>query len=237
MLIRTVVAPLLGTNCYVLSDGYGRCAVVDPGAGVVDDVLRLVRGEALRPVAVLATHGHVDHTWSAADLCDALDVPFHLHADDAYRVADPFGTLGPLGAQLAAMGESAGMTYREPRDVQPFATDGAGPVDLVLGAPAGDEPPFALRAVHAPGHTEGSTIYVLDPEVDGHRGPTALTGDVLFAGTIGRTDLPGGDGTLMARTLRWVATLDPTTHVLPGHGPASRIATELLVNPYLRTSR
>ena len=233
MLIRTVVAPLLSTNCYIVSDDVGRCVVVDPGAGVAGDVVALVRGHGLVALAVLATHGHVDHTWAAAELVDELDAPLVLHAGDEYRIADPFGSLGPLGGPLAAMGESAGMVYRTPERIEPFDA-GADGTDLDLGQGGSGGPPFVLRAVHAPGHTQGSTLYLLQ----GHEGrPTALTGDVLFAGSIGRTDLPGGDDIAMAATLRRVAALDPATVVLPGHGPSSTISSELLTNPYLRTAR
>ena len=230
MLIRTVVAPLLSTNCYVVSDDLGRCVVVDAGAGVTRDVLALVSAHSLVPLAVLATHGHVDHTWDAAELCDDFDVPFVLHSEDVYRLADPFGSLGPLGAPLAGMAQSAGMVYRAPGRVEPFEahTDGT---DLELAA--AERSPFVLRAVHAPGHTQGSTLFVL--EADGR--PTALTGDVLFAGSIGRTDLPGGDDVAMAATLGRASALDPATAVLPGHGPSSTIARELQSNPYLRTAR
>lgn len=242
MLIRTVVAPLLGTNCYVLSDDAGRCVVVDPGFGVVQDVLRIVAEERLRPLAVLATHGHVDHTWAAADLTDALGAPFMVHADDAPRILDPFGTLGPLGADLAATAASLGQTYRVPSRLVPFTVTPDGALDPPLPAalPATAEA-FELTALHAPGHTQGSTIFLFhadDADDDGTRGPgpAALTGDVLFAGTIGRTDLPGGDAGAMRRTLGLVAALDEHTLVLPGHGPASRISTERTHNPYLRVS-
>lgn len=235
MLIRTVVAPLLGTNCYLVVDDDGRCAVVDPGAGVVEDVLRLVQGNGWTPVGVLVTHGHVDHTWSAGALCEALEVALHLHADDAYRLDDPFGTLGPLGPQLAELAESSGSVGlpRRPERVETFTAGPDGTAVLRLAAT--DESPgegLALTVLHAPGHTEGSTIYLLDAD-----GPVALTGDVLFAGTIGRTDLPGGNASLMASSLRRVAALDRATAVHPGHGPTSRISVELAVNPYLRSSR
>ena len=235
MLIRTVVAPLLGTNCYLVVDDDGRCAVVDPGAGVVDDVVGLVRANGWTPVGVLVTHGHVDHTWSTGALCEAFDVALHLHADDAYRLDDPFGTLGPLGPQLAGLAEGSG-TVGLPRRPDRVETFTAGPDGTALLRLAGTDEDRAgglvLTALHAPGHTEGSTVYLLDAD-----GPVALTGDVLFAGTIGRTDLPGGNASLMASSLRRVAALDPVTAIHPGHGPASRISVELAVNPYLRASR
>jgi len=231
MQVVTVVSAVFGARCSVLVDDDGTCVVVDAGANVADDVLALVADRGLRPAAVLATHGHVDHTWDAGRLSEALGVPVMIHAADAYRLEDPFGTLGlgepthdpsgPLAQALAAVGvDPAG--YVAPTRVETFGS--AGPersADSVLSL-------GGLRVVarHAPGHTEGSTLYLVES--------VAFTGDVLFAGTIGRTDLPGGDGATMARTLREVvATLPPSTVVVPGHGPTSDIATELATNPYL----
>jgi hydroxyacylglutathione hydrolase len=257
MRILTVVAPVFGTNCYVVvADDGVACVVVDPGGGVAAAVDGLLAHHGLRPVAVLATHGHVDHTWDAAALCERYDVDLHLHAADAYRLADPFGTLGVLGAgvhdaagPLAQALTAVGMppaSYRAPARVRTFDAD-AGPVDLDLfGARFGGEP---LRGWHAPGHTEGATLYLAAAAPDAASvlpeppspqellagaTSTALTGDVLFAGTIGRTDLPGGDWPTMAATLRHrVATLAPATLVLPGHGPATRMDVELRGNRYL----
>lgn len=231
MQVVTVISPVFGARCSVLVHDDGTCVVIDAGAGVTDDVLGLVADRGLRPAAVLATHGHVDHTWDAGRLSAALGVPVVLHAADAYRLDDPFGTLGlgepthdpsgPLAQALAAVGvDPAG--YVAPELVETFGSvDDERSADVVLAF-------GGLRVVarHAPGHTEGSTLYLVDS--------LAFTGDVLFAGTIGRTDLPGGDGATMARTLREVvATLPPETVVVPGHGPTSDIATELRQNPYL----
>lgn len=248
MQILQVVAPVFGTNCCVVvadHDGGGPrdCVVVDAGAGVADEVARLVDRHELVPRAVLATHGHVDHTWDAAGLAARYDVPVRLHAADAHRLADPFGTLAPAGARaggvsdalaaaLAATGRDVA-DYREPAVVRPFGEEAPGPGrrgghDLVAGA-------VRLRALPAPGHTEGSTLYVLEAS----DGPgTVLAGDVLFAGGVGRTDLPGGDPGAMARTLRdVVGALDPSLRVVPGHGPATTVAHELATNPYLRAAR
>lgn len=231
MQVITIESAVFGARCSVLVHDDGSCVVIDAGAGVTDDVLGLVADRGLRPVAVLATHGHVDHTWDAGRLSEALGVPVMLHAADAYRLEDPFGTLGlgqpthdpsgPLGQALAAVGvDPAG--YVAPRRVETFGSDdGERSPDTVLALGG-----FEIVARHAPGHTEGSTLYLVES--------VAFTGDVLFAGTIGRTDLPGGDGATMARTLREVvATLPPATVVVPGHGPTSDIAAELARNPYL----
>nr|WP_202627729.1 MBL fold metallo-hydrolase [Cellulomonas sp. APG4] len=226
----------MGASCHVVGDDGGPAVVVDPGLGVTSSVLTLVREAGLDVRAVLITHGHVDHTWDAAPLSERLGVPVHVHARDRHRLADPFGTLGPLGAELArAASADPGAEYREPSDVRVLdvVEDEA---EVTFAAPGAT---VTLRALHAPGHTEGSTVYLLrgrtsDAVVDG---PVALTGDVLFARSIGRTDLPGGDDAAMARTLRRLALLPPGTVVLPGHGPATTIADELRDNPYLRTAR
>ena len=234
--IVEITSRVLGARCLLLAAG-DVAVVVDPGAGVADEVLAVADEQRVRIVALLATHGHADHTWDAGVLNVRLGVPLLLHDADAYRLDDPFGTLGVLGqappggeAALAQVLRQAGVDpagYVRPPDVVTFGgtpgPDGRSPDErLELDG-------IALVARHAPGHTEGSTIYLLDAPT-----PVALTGDVLFAGTIGRTDLPGGDDLVMARTLREVVeTLPPTARVLPGHGPATDVATELVHNPYL----
>lgn len=256
-----VLAPVLGARCLVLVAEDGSCVVVDAGAGVAGRVDSLVRERGWRPQAVLATHGHLDHTWDAGALAERWDVPVMLHVADAYRLEDPFGTLGvlgrdaargvsdaasPLGQALAAAGvDPAG--YVRPRHIEPFGTPATGPASahrspdavLELGG-------VRLVARHAPGHTEGSTLYLVeDADADhgtddgadpGEATTVVVTGDVLFAGSIGRTDLPGGDPVAMDRTLREVvAALPVAAVVLPGHGPATDVATELSHNPYLRS--
>lgn len=253
MHVVTLTAPVFGTNCYLVSAAEsGPCVIVDPGGGVTPVVQAEVAQRRLEPVALLATHGHVDHTWSAAELCDAYGIKLAIHAADAYRLTDPFGTLerrytgaddgpshlasGPLGQALAAAG-CPPSSYRTPTRIDQF--DGRRTRFEVAG--------LVVSAVHAPGHTQGSTLYLVDQPVSDQsvlppRGAqlaagttrAAFTGDVLFAGTIGRTDLPGGDDQTMQSTLRdVVAKLAPETLVLPGHGPASTMAEELTSNPFL----
>lgn len=210
------MAPLLSTNCYLVVDEDRSCVVVDPGGGAADQLRDVVAADRLTPLAVVLTHGHVDHTWSAAQISHEFSVPVWIHADDAYRLADPLGTLGPLGAELAELADEGALgSPAAPERVATFTT---GSMAQVAG----------LAAMHAPGHTQGSTVYLLsEPSI-------AFTGDVLFAGSIGRTDLPGGDDRAMGATLRGLADLDPATVVLPGHGPASTVGVELETNPYLR---
>lgn len=235
MQVLTVVAPVFGARCSLLVAPGGSCVVVDPGAGAGAQVRALVAEQSLRVAAVLVTHGHADHVWDASALSADLDAPVVLHARDAYRLADPFGTLGvldprrdprgPLAAALRAAGVDA-RAWTAPTRVETFGTAAGERDDDVVLELGG----VRLVARHAPGHTEGSTLYLLETD----DGPTVLSGDVLFAGGVGRTDLPGGDPAAMAATLREVvAALPGDAHVLPGHGPATDVATELATNPYL----
>ena len=243
MLVLTIVAPVFSTNCYVVAPADGReCFVVDAGAGVASAVADAVAEHELEPVAVLATHGHVDHTWDAAQLCEQLDVPFYIHEADAYRLADPFATLG--GGQLVAALAQLGLhapDYRAPQRVETVATPHRGELRIDLAG-------LPVTWLHAPGHTQGASLVsvprapspassILAGEGLGsaaHPSRTVFSGDVLFAGTIGRTDLPGGDHAEMLATLDApVGRFARDVLVLPGHGPATTMDLEYRRNPFL----
>jgi len=200
------------------------CLVVDPGIGVADRLEAVLREHRLRPVAVLLTHGHLDHTFSVAPVCAARGISAYVHPADEAMLADPMLGISP---EAVAMVEASGLTYTAPDDVRRL--DDATPMTL-----AG----LTITVDHAPGHTPGSVLFRLaevpagsDEIVTG----TVLSGDVLFAGSIGRTDLPGGDTAAMMRSLATkVLTLDDGAAVLPGHGPATTIGHERATNPYLR---
>ncbi len=218
--METVEATVAGTNCYVVAPAAGQeCVVVDPGVDVADRLAEVLRRHRLRPAAVLLTHGHFDHTWSVTPVCGAHGVAATIHADDAHRLRDPLEGTGPqLRAALQASGAGA---WREPDDVVTVG-DGA---RLALAG-------LDVAVSHAPGHTEGSVLFSVTRPGESD---LLLAGDVLFAGSIGRTDLPGGDGEAMLRSLATrVLPLDDATDVLPGHGPATTIGRERATNPWLR---
>jgi hydroxyacylglutathione hydrolase len=204
------------TNCYVVASGPGeQCVVVDPGIGVtgpLDDVLEQHR---LHPVAVLLTHGHFDHTFSVLPVCQAHDVPAYIHPADRPQLSDPWTWTGlPAGVPLFGS-----LTFAEPDDVRELAAH-----DKVSIAG------LDFAVTHAPGHSLGSVVFGLT----GADEPLLFSGDVLFAGSIGRTDLPGGSMTAMTDSLRTVILpMDDATVVLPGHGPKTTIGQERGSNPFL----
>lgn len=227
MFVTGFPAAAFGTNCYVLALARGEeCVVVDPGIEVVGALAEVLAEHRLRPVAVLLTHGHLDHVYSVTPVCGAHGVAAHIHRDDAYRLADPLATLDPALVHMFEQQFGAAATWREPDEVR-------GLVDGEALAVAG----LRVTVVHAPGHTEGSVMFTLPepPEGAGDEvDSTVLSGDVLFAGSIGRTDLPGGSHPAMMRSLREkVLPLPDGALVLPGHGPLTTIARERATNPYL----
>lgn len=216
MLIAGFPAGSWATNCYVVATGPGEpCLIIDPGQDSIDGVHEIIREHRLAPAAVLLTHGHIDHVWSVAPLSSEFDVPALIHADDRYRLVDPAGSsIAAARDQLLAMTKNA-LELTEPSDVRLFADQET--VDL-----AG----ITLTVRHAPGHTEGSVVFEL--------AEVMFSGDVLFAGSIGRTDLPGGDHARMIDSLRRVIVpARDDLVVLPGHGPQTTIGDEKRANPYL----
>jgi hydroxyacylglutathione hydrolase len=221
MLILGFPAGSWATNCYIVAPGAGEpCVIVDPGQESFDRVLRIVEENRLHPAAVLLTHGHMDHVWSVAPVTTEFDIPAMIHADDRYRLADPAGSSFTMAReQLLAM-TNGELELTEPREVEIFERDGT--IDI-----AGMT--FTVR--HAPGHTEGSVVF----EHRGKEDQFMLSGDVLFAGSIGRTDLPGGDPQAMVTSLaRVIWPADDAMDVYPGHGPQTTIGHEKRTNPYLQ---
>jgi glyoxylase-like metal-dependent hydrolase (beta-lactamase superfamily II) len=178
----------------------------------LDDVLERHR---LHPVAVLLTHGHFDHTFSVLPVCQARDVPAYIHPADRAQLADPWSGVGlPVGVPLFGT-----LTFAEPDDVRELS-------DGTSVSIAGLD--FGVR--HAPGHSAGSVVFQLAAPDE----PLLFSGDVLFAGSIGRTDLPGGSMSQMVRSLAEVILpMTDATVVHPGHGPATTIERERRSNPYL----
>lgn len=220
MLVRGFPSQVFGTNCFVVAPAAGEeCIVVDPGIGVEQQLDDLLREHDLRPVAVLLTHGHIDHVFSVTPVCGARGISAYIHPDDRDMLRDPMASFGggdPFGGRL---------TYTAPDDVK--LLDPSQPMEL-----AG----LQIDLDFAPGHTAGSVMFRMpgSPVGDEPTSPLLLSGDVLFQGSIGRTDLPGGSWERMQESLRrTILPLPDETVVLPGHGQATTIGAERSTNPFL----
>lgn len=219
MLITGFPAGSFQANCYVIAaERGGEALVVDPGEDASDELESVLAEYRLRPVAVLLTHGHLDHVASAAKVADAAKIPAYLHADDDYMLDDPLAALSPeAGMMLAGMD----LTGLRPEVVLTLS-------DVRELRLAG----LTLQVDHTPGHTGGGVVYRI--AADGDRPEVLLTGDTLFAGSIGRTDLPGGSTEqLMTSITTHLLTREDDAVVLPGHGPTSTIGDERRRNPFL----
>jgi hydroxyacylglutathione hydrolase len=214
--ITAFAAGMLQCNCYVLAPGQGADAIiVDPGQRAMAPLRRILDENRLTPAAVLLTHGHIDHMWSAQKVADTYGCPAYIHPEDRFMLSDPIKGFGPRLAQVAV-----GALFGEPRQVVELDRDGD---KIDLGG-------FTVTVDHTPGHTRGSVVFRASA------GPSelAFTGDTLFKQSVGRTDLPGGSGRdLLTSIVSKLLVLDDDTVVLPGHGPKSTIGAERRTNPFL----
>lgn len=226
----------LEANTYVLADDEARQAlVVDTGAGSHDWIKQALADRNLALGAVLLTHGHADHVWDVAAV--AGEAPVYLPKPDMYRMENPIG-MSPADPTrdlvLSRLGFQPWTTPKDLRELPSKMLEES--YEIVEG--------IHIRAVPAPGHTEGSTVFLLgaDPTPDregammstGQTEQIMLSGDVLFNNGVGRTDLAGGDPEKMAATLRLlVQIIKPETYVFPGHGPFTTMGREVRHNAYL----
>lgn len=221
MLITTVVADAFDTKCYLVAPGPGAdCLLVDPGFGMAGKLRDALAVRGLRPCAVLLTHGHLDHTYSVTDVCAEYRVPVYLHPGDHWMLSDPIAGLGPEFTVDFERVLAPDWRWREPADVLELA--GGDTLEL-----AG----LRVRVDHTPGHTPGSVMFNLpgDARAPGY----CLVGDTLYAGTIGRTDMPGGDRGAALRSLRSLLAKPGETVLYTGHGEDTTLATERVGNPFV----
>jgi hydroxyacylglutathione hydrolase len=209
-----------GTNCYVAATGPGaECVVIDPGKDAAAGVADVVREHRLKPVAVLVSHGHLDHMWCVAPVAGSYDATAYVHPADRHLLADP---LAAMSADTAGMLLGGKYEFAEPDEV---AEVDDGQCLEVAG--------LQIAVDHTPGHTPGSITF-RTPYNDAGVSDVLFSGDLLFAGSIGRTDLPGGDHAVMMRSLAdKVLPLADDVVVLPGHGEQTSIGRERATNPYL----
>ncbi len=206
--ILTIAVGALSTNCYIVVPGGVKdgaaCLVIDPGAEGPRIVLE-IRARGLVPLHVLCTHGHADHTGGVADIVNEFNASFGIGAGDVNEAVNPPPWLtGVLTDYARPPAPDCELSGGEMLDV------GAANIEVLA----------------MPGHTPGSVCYRLETAV--------FTGDTLFKGSIGRYDLPGGDGPRELASIREkLLVLDGATLVLPGHGPSTTIAEERINNPFL----
>ena len=219
MLIQPIEVSPWQANCYLIAAGEdsSECLIVDPGITGAETIEAILEQRRWRPVAILGTHGHIDHVGDAHLLAATWQIPVYVAEPDQPMLTRPAEGLGPqsVGLLQQLLGSD---TLPGIADVRTY--------DGLLHLAGVTVTPFA-----APGHTPGSTLL----EVTAADSTIVFTGDVLFAGTIGRTDLPGGSMAEMRETLRrLVESFPPGTPLLPGHGQPTILADELDTNPYLQ---
>jgi len=213
MLIASDTLWYAQTNTYVIAPDRGGPAVIVDAPPEPEAILALVAHYDLKPVALLLTHGHVDHTGGAGVVVDRTDALAYVHPDD------DFLTLHPLEQLRALFGVTPDGDFTPPRRFEQLM-DGA--ILRLAG--------LNIEVLHTPGHTPGHCCFLLQD--------TLFSGDHLFAGSIGRTDLPGGDmETLLESMKARILPLPEETTVYPGHGPATTMRAERRSNPFLRNLR
>ena len=215
---------MLACNCYVLAPRQGADAiVVDPGQRAMGPLRRILDENRLTPAAVLLTHGHIDHMWSAQKVADTYGCATYIHPADRFMLSDPIKGFG--AGFFAGVGRVAvAAMFREPRQVIELDRDGD---KIELGG-------ITVAVDHTPGHTQGSVVFRVDGGVESGPESVAFTGDTLFKQSVGRTDLPGGSGRdLLESIVTKLLVLDDDTLVLPGHGERTTIGLERRTNPFL----
>ena len=206
MIVERIPAGVLGANCYIVADEVSKEAVaIDPG-GDADDILTFLRERGLTLVAIINTHGHFDHIGANAELKAATGAPLLIHTDDAELLTDSRLNYSHLTSER-----------RDGPPADRLLRDGD---EIAVGG-------LALKVIHTPGHTRGSICLLC--------GDHLFSGDTLFAGSIGRTDLYGGDQEAIQRSLQErLLPLPEELRVHPGHGPETTIGREKAGNPYFR---
>src|ERR1035438_1355832 len=206
MILETFPVGMLHCNCSVFGDeSTGEALVIDPG-DEIERVMAVVRRHGLRVTAIVVTHAHIDHVGGAKKLRDLTGAPVHMNANDA----ELYGTLAMQAAWI-------GMT--KPPEQGPIDVALKDGDTLTVGSTTG-------TVLHTPGHTQGSvSLYFSATE-------RLFAGDTLFQGSIGRTDLPGGDSRMIFRSIKnKLLVLPDETIVIPGHGDLTTIGDERRMNP------
>lgn len=196
------------TNCYFIQDEQLNTLIIDPGeAGF--QLIDIIQKENLKPIAILLTHGHFDHIGAVDTIRDEFEIPVYIHEIEKNTLTTP---------ELNGSTRYPGLPLVKNREADHYFSE-----DCVMTIG-----PFTFEVRHTPGHSPGSVSFIF--EQDGF----AVVGDTLFNGSIGRTDLPGGDAaTLLHAIKEKLLTLNPNITILPGHGTSTSPQQEMDSNPYL----
>jgi hydroxyacylglutathione hydrolase len=203
--ITKLVVGAFGVNCYVVSANR-KALIIDPGADA-GEIAKALRIRQLDIEAYLITHGHVDHISALQPLWNEWPAPVAMHNADIKWAFNPENQMPPY----------------YPAPLRPAAIQRP-----LKGGETWNENGFNFQVMATPGHSPGGVCFYFPDE------NILFSGDTLFQGTVGRTDLPGGNMDELTRSLRSLAGLPPQTKVYPGHGPATTIAREIESNPFLK---
>lgn len=210
--IKRFECNMLQENCYVVSDETKECVIIDCGALYPEErsaISIYIKTEGLKPVHLLATHGHLDHNWGNHAIYEEFGLKVEARAEDEFLIAHLAKQAADLfGIELEEEEAPVGHYFTEGEEIH-FGT-------------------HVMSILHTPGHTPGGCVYYCESE------KTAFTGDTLFRMSIGRTDFDGGSMQEMAESLQKLAKLPADTTVYCGHGPQTTIADERRFNVYLR---
>lgn len=208
--VETFTCNMLQENCYVVSDETGQCVIIDCGAYYDSEknaIKKYISDHALKPVHLIATHGHLDHNFGSKFMSDTYGLPLEICSSDLQLIQ--------AADRQAAL---FGITLTEPI---------CGEIKTFKGGDTMSFGSHKIEVIETPGHSMGSVVlYIKDEKL-------AFTGDTLFKGSIGRTDFEGGSMFLIIQSMRMFVQFPDDTKVLPGHGSDTTIGYELSHNPYL----
>lgn len=205
MLLERFVNGRARSNAYVLAPESADAIIVDPGVGAAPKVVDLVTSKGLRPRAIILTHGHADHIWTARELSEAYDTPVYIHPSDLVWFEDP-ATGGNLRL-FRIMGRAVGRA----RGIRPPMLETIhGPIE------AADQ---RVEVLHTPGHTRGSVCFLV--------AGVCFSGDTVFNGNVGNTNFPGGNSEVLRESIRAkLLGLPDELRMLPGHGRETTVGAE-----------